>query len=330
MMNPTTLPTQAPTGWIDLSSHLKIRFTGADRVRYLNGQVTNDVAALDPASAIHACVTDIKGRLQAEVWIAAPPDAASLLLTAPSTLTESLPPRLERYIVSDDVALEDITKDWTLLHLLGAEAGSLTGRLPSGAWSVANRRFAAPGLDLWIPSQEPSTPDSFLSAAGFQPVTPTGLEPFRIARGIPLWGKDLTPGLFPAEARLDRSAVSFTKGCYIGQEIISRMRHAGKVNRILCLLESLEPGQPPEPGSEIHPGCGSRGSSEPARRPAGHITSSVSPTGPTATSPSGAAAWIALAFLRPEFSSAETVLSVLDSEKTLSCPCVVREYPDMV
>ncbi len=334
-MNSAPLSNPPPAGWIDLSSEFKIRFTGADRTRYLNGQVTNDVAALRPPSSLHACVCDAKGRLQAEVWVAAPPDAASLLLTAPSGLTDSLLPRLERYIVSDDVALEDITDDWTLVHLLGSGAQSLTGSLPAGAWTVASNRFGAPGLDLWIPSRDAPNPDSLLSAAGFQPVAPTELARFRIARGIPLWDIDLEPGLLPAEARLDRSAVSFTKGCYIGQEIISRMRHAGKTNRLLCLLEGLDPGLPPAPGSELHPG-GATGAAEPAGRPAGHITSAVPLTdsqtldsASTAASGPGSGSWIALAFLRSAFSTAGTPLWVVDSENSLSTPCVVREYPDL-
>jgi folate-binding protein YgfZ len=103
---------------------------------------------------------------------------------------------------------------------------------PKDSLSFQSFRFREPGLDLWLPSTSPYQPAS--SAL-------PDWEPLRIARGLPLWGIDVGPDTLPPEAGFESDAISSTKGCYIGQEVISRLRSVGHVNRHLCVLATANP-----------------------------------------------------------------------------------------
>jgi folate-binding protein YgfZ len=204
---------------VNLSTRAKWRLSGADRVRYLNGQVTNDVRTVSPAKTLYACVTDVKGRACGDVFIHATADA--LLLDADADLRETLGARLERYIVSDDAELTDVTEEWQLWHVFGPD-------LPAG---VACERFGMPGVDFWIPSGET------FSSAKIE-LTAEEAETLRILQKVPRWGHELTNETFPPEAGLEEKAMSFTKGCYIGQEVLSRIKTTGKMPRVMQSFES--------------------------------------------------------------------------------------------
>lgn len=209
-----------------LSDRAKFRLTGGDRVRYLNGQVTNDVRRAKDAETLYACVTDAKGRITADVFIHAASDA--LLLDAEPGLREPLAMRLERYIVADDVDLADVTDDWQLWHVWGPDA-------PPAPTAIRSGRFGLPGFDLWLPASAPA-PDF-----GSQPVlTSEDLETWRILQRVPRWPHELNAETFPPEAGLTARAMDFAKGCYIGQEILSRIKTTGKMPRELFAFESDE------------------------------------------------------------------------------------------
>jgi folate-binding protein YgfZ len=201
----------------DLSTRTKLSLTGQDRVRYLNGQVTNDVRRAIAGAATYACVTDAKGRMTADLFFH--PLQERLLLDAEPTLRETLTMRLERYIISDDVELTDVTDDWQLWHLTGSDAESVQ----SHPAAVKADRLDEPGWDLWLPAAEPAPFDvSQLSSAQVW-------EVLRIQRGIPRYPQELNADAFPPEAGIESSAMSYSKGCYIGQEILSRIRTTGKM-----------------------------------------------------------------------------------------------------
>ena len=134
-------------GVVDLSDRTQLILTGPDRVRYLNGQVTNDVRKLRPGQSQRACVTTAKGKLCADVFITAQEEA--LIVDADPSLREALPARLERYIVADDVAIEDATGTHALLHYVAAEPPpfSSLGQIASA------RRFGREGWDLRLPRE---------------------------------------------------------------------------------------------------------------------------------------------------------------------------------
>ncbi|MCX6935487.1 MAG: hypothetical protein NTZ01_04740 [Verrucomicrobia bacterium] len=223
-MNPDLLQKiKSPAGaWLPCSRTL-LRLSGTDRVRFLNGQVTQDLKKLQPGHAVRAAVITSKGRLDADVRVAATPDA--LLIETDPALRESLRTRIEKFIVSDDVSIEDLSTSYTLAHFPGLSSSPADA--PKDSLTFDCPRFREPGLDLWIPINSSWKPASY-------PLS--DWEPLRIARGLPLWSVDVGPDTLPPEAGFESDAISSTKGCYIGQEVISRLRSVGHVNRHLCIL----------------------------------------------------------------------------------------------
>lgn len=200
-----------------------LRLTGADRIRFLNGQVTQDLKKLQPGQAVRAAIITAKGRLEADTHIAATTE--TLLLETDFSLRDAIRSRLEKFIVADDVTLEDFSTSYRLAHFPGLTEpppGS-----PGGSLSFQCSRFREPGMDLWIPTSSNWIPTSSPAKEW---------EPLRIARGLPLWNIDVGPDTLPPEAGFESDAISSTKGCYIGQEVISRLRSVGHVNRHLCIL----------------------------------------------------------------------------------------------
>ena len=139
---------------VDLSARAKWRLSGVDAVRYLNGQVTNDVRKATAHEAIYACVTNAKGKIEGDVFIHVSPDGGALLLDAEPSLREPLAARLERYIVADDVELKDASDEWGLLHFSGAATQEFEawGRGYEGIFHVVKAsRFGMCGFDVWTP-----------------------------------------------------------------------------------------------------------------------------------------------------------------------------------
>ncbi len=229
-----------------LSGHVRLRLTGPDAVRYLNGQVTNDVRKLRPGGAMPACVTNHKGKLEAFVHLTTDP-AGTLLISAPGDLRSFLPLRLEKYLIADDCVLDDLTESTALVHLI-APRDKITPLLTEGEFPAALPRFGPAGYDLWI------TPERLpFWLAQFPPLSPEDQSTLQVLHAVPAWGHELTPDLLPPEAGLDATAIDYHKGCYIGQEVISRIRSVGRVNRRLTALVQTE-GLPVERGWTVHPG----------------------------------------------------------------------------
>lgn len=218
----------------DLSERTKLRLTGSDRVRYLNGQVTNDVRKANVHLSMAACVLSAKGKIDALVYILGDDD--QLLLDADPALREALPARLDRYIIADDVVLEDVTGDFALFHRLGEEPPVL----PNESWPWRrSRRFGQPGWDLLVAAAEQARARQALAAQDTFCIGDAA-EQFRIEQGVPRWGAELTDQIIPVEANLESVAIDYAKGCYIGQEVISRMKMSGQTNKRLCGLVSRD------------------------------------------------------------------------------------------
>lgn len=229
-------------GIADLSERVELILTGADRVRYLNGQVTSNVAKLSNGQTQPACVTTAKGRLCAEIVITAQADA--LYIDAESALRSTLPARLERYIISDDATLTDGTDTRALLHFLGPPPP----QIPGGT-CVPSRRFGRDGWDVRLaaPALAGKKAAHFSDRPALEPAL---VEILRIEAGIPRWGAELDEDTLPPEAGLDRTHIDYHKGCYIGQEVISRLKSVGHVNRQLTGFVSAD-GAPPVVGAAI-------------------------------------------------------------------------------
>lgn len=227
---------------LDLSGRAKFRITGTDRLRFLNGQITNDLRKASERSAIEACILNAKGKTDAHIYVSASGD--SFLVDAVADLRETLKVRLERYVIADDVQIEDVTDQFSLFHALSQQAPTVeNGRI------VSVRRFAEPGWDIWGDATQYRASLEELSSR-WALCDPDAAEVMRIEQGIPRWGRELTNEIIPIEANLEQRAIDYQKGCYIGQEVISRIKMSGQTNKRLCGLISLD-DLPLQPGMKL-------------------------------------------------------------------------------
>src|SRR5216684_8836557 len=134
--------------FFDLSDRVKLRVSGNDRLRFLNGQLTNDVRKATETSAIEACILNAKGKLDAHVFLTVEPEA--FLLDADAELKESLQPRLERYVIADDVQIEDVSDRLSIFHVLDGRSPEL----PKGGKIVSANRVGESGSDIWIETNQ--------------------------------------------------------------------------------------------------------------------------------------------------------------------------------
>jgi tRNA-modifying protein YgfZ len=230
--------------FVDLSQHAKFRITGADRLRFLNGQITNDLRKASEASAIEACILNAKGKADAHIFVSA--SGESFLLDAAAELREKLKLRLERYVIADDVQIEDAADQFSLFHVLSQQAPALeSGRV------VSVCRFAKPGWDIWVDAAQHRALLRDLTSR-WTLCDSDAAEVMRIEQGIPRWGRELTEEIIPIEANLEQRTIDYQKGCYIGQEVISRMKMSGQTNKRLCGLISLR-NIPLQPGMKLVP-----------------------------------------------------------------------------
>ena len=316
----------AESVYLDLTDRAKLRLTGGDRVRFLNGQVSNDVRNASAERSIYTGVMTIKGKLCADAFVHAGDDF--LLVDTEPELRETLAARLERYLVADDVQIEDVTDALALLHLIDFAADAAAPKLPdlraalaglgAGWRTVESTRYGRPGTDLFYePALDPAIRRCL--HVGFTELNADAAEAWRIVTGIPRWGAELDENTLPAEAGLDERAVSYTKGCYIGQEVVSRIKSVGHVNRRLRGLRALD-SSPLYEGMILRPApAGGAADGEPAKD-VGRITSAAPAAG------HGGADFLALGYVRRGWETPGTVLDALliASPQEATPPCRVE------
>ncbi len=219
----------AEGGVFEVENATLLAVRGEDRLRFLNGQLSNDVLALHPNVAKPACCLDAKGKLCAilnlRLW-----DDGQVLLDATSDFRTSLPERLERYIIADDVIIDDVSDQFVVLHLFGnlQEQRDLS---KIGGRSARVSRIGVEGTDWIIPKAKYEEAAHILEAAPHP--TALVLETLRVEFGVPKWGAELDETSLPPEAGLEAQMISYSKGCYIGQEVISRLRSIGHPSKRL-------------------------------------------------------------------------------------------------
>jgi folate-binding protein YgfZ len=256
-------------GLLDLSGRGRLVVAGQDRQRFLNGQVTNNVKDLRPGEGCYAAVLNAKGRIQGDLNIYCLSE--ELLLDCEPGHGSNLAVRLERFIVADDVQVKDIGAAYGLLGLQGPQCATVMARafpgrpLPEGdcgssVWPGVSGEFCAvnrsrsglPGLELFVPRAELldawRTLAAAVAALGGRPCGWESLEWARIEAGLPRYGQDMDERNLAPETGIEARAISYTKGCYLGQEIVSRLRSIGQVTRSLRGLE-LEDSPDPLPRS---------------------------------------------------------------------------------
>lgn len=351
---------------LDLSFRSRLCLTGADRVRFLHGQITNDVKRLRPGEGCYAALVTAKGKMQSDLNVFALPD--ELLLDFEPGLTATVTARLEKYLVADDVQVMDVAPHYGLLSVQGprseavVRAVGLFAEIPArdfdsvkiadatlgeiylmnqprlqplvgasakadealGLRGQAERDPALPvtmeppghpkapsplrsagalqsGFDLFVPTASlGAVADKLIAAAKAVSGCACGWTAFEIARveaGIPRFVADMDETNIPMECGIEARAVSYQKGCYIGQEVINRIHSIGHVNRELRGLRlAEEPKTLPAKGDKFfHSG-----------KEVGHVTSALhSPT---------LNATIALGYVRREANAVGTELRLRTSD----------------
>jgi tRNA-modifying protein YgfZ len=246
-------------GLLDRSERGKLLVTGGEAAEYLQGQLTNDVEALEPGDGAYAALLDRKGHMQGDMRVLRPGGGPDLLLDTEPEALEAVRRHLGMYKVGRDADLVDVTAERTLLSLIGPRAVEIAGSaaLPENACeelTIAGTRVLAvgtdAGIDLIFEAGARDRVTEGLLGAGAAEVSPEAAEILRIETGRPRFGAEMGTETMPAEAGIVEQAVSFTKGCYIGQETVARLHYKGKPNRHLRGLK-LSGAEGARPGDSI-------------------------------------------------------------------------------
>jgi len=248
-----------------------ISLTGSDRVRWLNGMVTNNIRDLAVGHGVYAFLLNPQGKIQADLY--AFNRGESLAVETERTQVETVLQIFDRYIIMDDVEVENLTGKLAVIGVMGPKSGVvLTATIPALTLQKTERKGrgilqfedmkwegteatlvcgdnpAVTSYEIWAAPERAERIWSALVRAGAQEVGADALEVLRIACGIPKFGQDIRQRDLPQETGQER-ALNFTKGCYIGQEIVERIRSRGAVHRMFTGFEAEGPS--PSPGLRI-------------------------------------------------------------------------------
>jgi folate-binding protein YgfZ len=237
-------------GLIDRSERGKLALTGPDAKTFLHGQVTNDVEGLEPGSGCYAAFLTHKGKMLGDLRILDVGD--ELLLDTERSALQELFNMIRRYKLGSDVELHKRTLETGLLSLVGPDARRVAGADGLGDAEHANAQaeigghpvvlaVTDTGVDVFCDAERTEGVRGALEASGAVVVSEAAAEVVRVEHGRPRWGFELDDGVIPQEADLNARAVSFTKGCYVGQETVARLHYRGKPNRHLRGLRLSEP-----------------------------------------------------------------------------------------
>ena len=250
-------------GLVDRSERGKLALTGPEAKPFLQGQVTNDVDGLAPGEGCYAAFLTHKGKMLGDLRIlnVGPPTPELWLDTERETL-QPLFTMIHRYKLGADVELHKRTLQQGLLSLIGPRAREVAGADDLPAAEHANARAEVDGIpvlliatdvgvDVVTDAERTQDLADVLRARGARDVGDDAAEALRVERGRPRFGRDMDESTIPQEAGLNERAVSFTKGCYVGQETVARLHYRGKPNRH---LRGLELSGPAQTGAELRLG----------------------------------------------------------------------------
>ncbi len=265
---------------IDRSSVGKAEVEGRDRASFLQGMLSNDVKALAPGQGCAAAFLDAHGKVMALLRVYALSDR--LLLELPAGLTQKTLLLLDKYLISEKAAFEPLDEAYAVLSVQGAQAPALIAGLAGAPMDLAPHAHVEatlagiatrvvqrsefgvrPGFFLWAAPDAMPALRAAVEGAGATPVEPAVGEVLRVEAGEPVYGQDVDESVILPETNLEH-LVSYTKGCYIGQEVVARVKYRGHVNRALTGL-TLEGDRVPTPGAPVFAG----------EREIGRVTSAV-------------------------------------------------------
>ncbi len=290
---------------LDLSARGKIRVTGEDRARLLHAMSTNHVQDLTPGHGLYTFFLNDKGRILADAFIYNLGETL-LLDTEPETKTK-LFEHLDKFIIADDVTLDDETESLAAIGLEGPASLGIAAQLdiPVGDNKLAIEQFGdgftakvtatgAQGLRIFLPATQKQVFLDRLQSAGVIAATHEEARVVRIEHGLPRYGEEISERYLVQETQVT-DAIHFNKGCYLGQEIVERVRSRGQVHRLLTPIHIASTDAPP-PGAKLVA----------ESKDVGEISSAV-------YSPASGAV-VGLAYLRTEAANSKPTMSVSGSE----------------
>ncbi len=219
-------------GLLALDSLGALGARGRDRTTWLNGMITNDVRVLPAGRSVYAAVVGLKGKIMTDVWVDARED--ELVLVMPSDRLAEVLEHFDRYVVMEDVFVSP--RDVRILSLQGPRAADVAETLPH---RYAADRLARGGVDLVIPSDDTAAFEAVAAVVARGDAVAVSREAWEVARleaGVGAFGVDFDASNFVQEAGITSRAVSFHKGCYLGQEVVCRLEMRGHVQRRLCAV----------------------------------------------------------------------------------------------
>jgi folate-binding protein YgfZ len=249
----------------DRSSLGKVTVTGRDRLMFLQGMLTSDVKALQPGQGAPAAFLDAHGKVMALLVVYAAADRA--LIELPAAMTEKTLQTLDHYLISEKASFEAADEAFAILSLQGPFARALLEGLSGGPIDLApyahvevsvggvpvrvisRAEGPGPGFHCWVAAEQAETLRAAFVGASAVPAGPETLDVLRVEAGQPWYPRDVDDSVILPETRLE-SLVSYTKGCYIGQETVARVKYRGHVNRALSGLV-VEGDRVPEAGARV-------------------------------------------------------------------------------
>ena len=236
-----------------------LEVTGSEAADFLQGQVSNDVEALEPGSGCYAALLDRKGHMQADMRVLRTDEG--FLIDTEGGAGDAVVRHLSMYKIGRDATVADVSQERGIVSVIGPGAAEVALAGPAGK-EHSNRRVevggvactavaTAEGVDLIAPREQLRELERAVAGAGGEPVSEAAAEIVRVEAGRPRFGREMTTATIPVEAGINDRAISFTKGCYIGQETVARLHYKGRPNRHLrgLVVERL-----PEEGAPVRLG----------------------------------------------------------------------------
>lgn len=233
---------------VDRSAHGRIVVSGADRASYLQGLLTNDIEALKAGQGCYAAYLTAQGRMIADLYVYELGDV--MLLTLDGGVKDAVLAKLDQFIFSEDVQLGDVTATFAQIGVIGPDAATIVSRLLTGApvdalsalvehgnlraeWNgepaIVTRvtDTGEPGFDVFVAAPARGAFETALASAGVAVLDQQTADAIRLEAGVPVFRRDMDEDTIPLEAGIETRAISFSKGCYVGQEVIIRVLHRG-------------------------------------------------------------------------------------------------------
>jgi folate-binding protein YgfZ len=241
--------------WIDLSPRGRILVRGRDRARLLHAITSNEVKKMTPGTGCYSFLLTPQGRIQADLNLFCFAD--HFLIDTEPELGERILTHIKRYIIADQVELEDVTALTACIGLEGPDAARMLPDVPSTDYAhipwddaeiAAVTATGQPGVRIFCPAESAAEFVHQFESAGAVQATDEEVRLVRIENGRPRYGEDIRETSLPQETQ-QMHAVSFNKGCYLGQEIVERIRAQGRVNKKLTRVV-LEGSEIPVPGTK--------------------------------------------------------------------------------